>query len=123
MAATIQTAIPILPTPDVAASLAWWTNICGFTETFRHGTPPEYAGVERQGARLHLNLFRDPALAKTVGEQTMVRFLVEDVADLYAEYQQRGGVVHPNGPLQKKPWGTTEFAAIDPGGVCVTFQE
>jgi hypothetical protein len=31
--------------------------------------------------------------------------------------------VHPNGPLQTKPWGTKEFAAIDPNGVCVTFQE
>ncbi len=123
MAATIQTAIPILPTPDVAASLAWWINICGFTESFSYGTPPSYAGVERQGARIHLNRFSDPALARTVGEQTMVRLLVKDVAEFYAEYQQRGGTVHPNGPLQKKPWGTTEFAAIDPGGVCVTFQE
>jgi len=30
-------------------------------------------------------------------------------------------VVHPNGPLQTKPWGTKEFGAIDPNGVCVTF--
>jgi catechol 2,3-dioxygenase-like lactoylglutathione lyase family enzyme len=123
MPAKLKTAIPILPTPDVAASLAWWTTICGFTESFSYGTPPNYAGVERQGARIHLNLFKDLALAKTVGEQTMVRLLVQDVAAFYAEYQQRGGQVHPNGSLQKKPWGTTEFAAIDPGGVCVTFQE
>jgi hypothetical protein len=25
--------------------------------------------------------------------------------------------------LQTKPWGTKEFGAIDPNGVCVTFQE
>jgi hypothetical protein len=31
--------------------------------------------------------------------------------------------VHPNGSLQTKPWGTKEFGAIDPNGVCVTFQE
>jgi len=123
MAATIKTAIPILPTPDVAASLAWWTTVCGFTQSFCYGTPPNYAGIERQGAQIHLTLFTDPALAKTVGEQTMVRLQVEDVAALYTEYQARGGTVHPNGGLQKKPWGTTEFAAIDPGGVCVTFQE
>jgi hypothetical protein len=42
---------------------------------------------------------------------------------MYAEYQRRGGKVHPNGPLQTKPWGTKEFGAIDPNGVCVTFQE
>ena len=42
---------------------------------------------------------------------------------MYAEYQKRGGKVHPNGALQTKPWGTKEFGAIDPNGVCVTFQE
>jgi hypothetical protein len=42
---------------------------------------------------------------------------------LYAEYQERGGKVHPNGPLQTKPWGTKEFAAVDPNGVCMTIQE
>jgi hypothetical protein len=31
--------------------------------------------------------------------------------------------VHPNGALQTKPWGTKEFGAIDPNGVCVTFQQ
>ena len=53
----------------------------------------------------------------------MIRFAVINIEALYAEYQQRGGRVHPNGKLQTKPWGTTEFAAIDPNGVCVTFQE
>ena len=53
----------------------------------------------------------------------MVRFAVAGIEDLYTEYQKRGGKVHPNGPLQRKPWGTKEFAAIDPSGVCVTFME
>ena len=53
----------------------------------------------------------------------MVRFAVEGVDALYAEYRERGGAVHPNGGLQTKPWGTKEFAAIDPNGVCVTFYE
>ena len=52
----------------------------------------------------------------------MVRLNVRGVEALHAEYQRRGGLVHPNGPLQKKPWGT-EFGAIDPNGVCVTFAE
>ncbi len=47
----------------------------------------------------------------------------ESIESMYAEYQKRGGKVHPNGPLQTKPWGTKEFGAIDPNGACVTFQE
>jgi uncharacterized glyoxalase superfamily protein PhnB len=65
----------------------------------------------------------DKTLARQVGDQTMVRLAVKGIEAVYAEYQERGGTVHPNGALQTKPWGTKEFGAIDPNGVCVTFQE
>jgi hypothetical protein len=75
----------------------------------------------RDGVYLHICQMSDPTLARTVGDQTMVRFLVDDIEAMYADYQLRGGKVHPNGALQTKPWGTTEFAALDPNGICVTF--
>ena len=121
MSDNVKSAVPVLPAADVTRSLEWWTKICGFTETFRDSTPPHYAGIARGGAQLHLAGMSDAKLAKIVGDQTMVRIQVEDAEAMYAEYQQRGGVVHPNGPLQTKPWGTKEFGAIDPNGVCVTF--
>jgi uncharacterized glyoxalase superfamily protein PhnB len=123
MEPTIKGAIPVLPAADAATSLKWWTDICGFTETFRDNTPPNYAGINRGQAYLHISGMQDKELARQIGEQTMVRIAVKGIEDLYAEYQKRGGIVHPNGPLQTKPWGTKEFAAIDPNGVCVTFQE
>jgi uncharacterized glyoxalase superfamily protein PhnB len=123
MSAQVKAAVPILPAGDVAASVAWWKKVCGFEEMFCYGSPPNYAGMARDGASLHISLVTDPAVAKMVGDQTMVRIAVSDVAAFFAEYRERGGFVHPNGSLQKKPWGTTEFAAIDPGGVCVTFSE
>jgi uncharacterized glyoxalase superfamily protein PhnB len=119
----IKGAIPVLPAADTTESLKWWTQICGFTETFRDGTPPTYAGISRGEAHLHIAGMDDKALAREVGDQTMVRLAVKGIEALYAEYQKRGGKVHPNGPLQTKPWGTKEFGAIDPNGVCVTFQE
>ena len=123
MEPTIKGAIPVLPAADTAASLKWWTEVCGFTETFRDNTPPNYAGINRGQAYLHISGMQDKELARQVGDQTMVRIAVKGIEDLYAEYQKRGGIVHPNGPLQTKPWGTKEFGAIDPNGVCVTFQE
>ncbi len=123
MEPTIKGAIPVLPAADAAASLKWWTEICGFTETFRDNTPPNYAGINRGDAYLHISGMQDKELARQVGDQTMVRIAVKGIEGLYAEYQKRGGIVHPNGPLQTKPWGTKEFATIDPNGVCVTFQE
>lgn len=121
MESTVKSTIAILPAADVATSLKWWLEQCGFEEVFRDATPPNYAGIRRGGAQLHLSGMNDKALARTVGDQTMVRIVVDGVDAYYAEYQERGGVVHPNGALQTKPWGTREFAAIDPNGVCVTF--
>jgi uncharacterized glyoxalase superfamily protein PhnB len=123
METIIEGAIPVLPAADTAESLRWWTDICGFKETFRDKTPPTYAGINRGDAYLHIAGMSDQALARTIGDQTMVRIAVKGIEALYAEYRQHGGQVHPNGPLQTKPWGTKEFAAIDPNGVCVTFQE
>jgi uncharacterized glyoxalase superfamily protein PhnB len=116
-------AIPVLPAADTAESLKWWTEICGFVEIFRDNTPPIYAGIKRGEAHLHIAGMNDKELARKVGDQTMVRISIKGIEDLYSEYQKRGGKVHPNGQLQTKPWGTREFATIDPNGVCVTFQE
>ena len=123
MAIILKGAIPVLPAADVVESLKWWTEICGFRETFRDATPPTYAGINRGEAHLHLAGMNDKTLARQVGDQTMVRLAVHGIEELYVEFQERGDKVHPNGPLQTKPWGTKEFGAIDPNGVCVTFQE
>jgi len=123
MEAIIKAAVPILPAADTARSLEWWTQVCGFRETFRDSTPPTYVGINRGDAILHISGMNDKKLARTVGEQTMVRVIVAGIEAMYSEYQDRGGILHPNGPLQTKPWGTKEFTVLDPNGVCVTFQE
>jgi predicted enzyme related to lactoylglutathione lyase len=113
----------VLPAADTEESLRWWTQICGYTEAFRDATPANYAGISRGESFLHISGIGDKVLARTIGDQTMVRISVEGIDAYYAEFQERGGKVHPNGPLQSKPWGSREFAAIDPNGVCVTFRE
>ena len=123
MEPSIKSAIPVLPAADTMEPLNWWEKICGFEETFRDTTPPTYAGIPRGGADLHISNIADKKLARVIGEQTMVRLSVENIEAMYVEYQKRGGVLHPNGSLQMKPWGTKEFGVIDPNGVCVTFQE
>jgi hypothetical protein len=65
----------------------------------------------------------DNALARKVGDQSMVRLVVSGSDAIYAEFEKRGGKVHPNGVLQTNPWGTKEFGTVDANGVCVTFQE
>jgi predicted enzyme related to lactoylglutathione lyase len=97
----ITGAIPVLPAADTTESLHWWTEVCGFKETFRDSTPPTYAGINRGEAHLHIAGMDDKALARKVGDQTMVRLAVKGIEALYAEYQKRGGKVHPNGAFQE----------------------
>jgi predicted enzyme related to lactoylglutathione lyase len=118
-----RVAVPVLPAIDVSESLKWWTEVCGFTESFRDATPPSYAGIRRGGALLHLAGMTDRALAKTVADQTMVRLGVASIDAYLLEFQNRGGALHPNsqGGVTSTPWGSREFGVIDPAGVCVTF--
>jgi predicted enzyme related to lactoylglutathione lyase len=113
----IKGAIPVLPAADATESLKWWTEVCSFKETVRDGTPPTYAEINRGDAYLPIAGMDDKTLARKVGDQTTVWIAVQGIEDVHAEYQKRGGKVHPNGPLQTKPWGTKEFGAIDPNGV------
>jgi predicted enzyme related to lactoylglutathione lyase len=91
----IKGAIPVLPAADAAASLHWWTAVCGFKETFRDATPPNYAGINRGDAYLHICRMTDADLARKVGDQTMVRIAVKGIEALYEEFQRNGGAVHP----------------------------
>jgi len=47
---------------------------------------------------------------------------VQDIDALYAEMEPKG-VVHPNGWLQKKPWGVREFGVLDGDRSLITFAE
>ncbi len=79
METTFQLAIPVLPAINVADSLRWWTEVCGFTEAFRSGDPPSYAGISRGTVRLHLAAIEGAELARTVGDQTMLRISVTGI--------------------------------------------
>jgi uncharacterized glyoxalase superfamily protein PhnB len=110
---------PLIPAgSDVDATIAFYVQQLGFTTRFTQGEPTEMAIVTRDAVEIFLCRNEDPYIA----EQTSFRIHVQHVEQLYAEYQAQG-VIHPNGQLATKPWGTQEFAILDPAGVCITFYE
>jgi uncharacterized glyoxalase superfamily protein PhnB len=117
--AQIIEAIPVLLAQDVAKAAEHYETKLGFIKVFAHGEPVSYAGVARDGVIIHLSQYDD---ARTICEQTMLRFKVQNVDALYEDIKARGAV-HPNGALETKPWGTREFAVIDLDGVCISFFE
>lgn len=112
---------PIIPAGgDMEKALAFYEQQLGFTTTYKEGDPVTMAIVKRDSAEIFLQKNDDKHLA----EWTTFRIQVEHIEQLYQELQaQGGGMIHPNGKLQAKPWGAKEFAVSDPAGVCITFYE
>lgn len=113
---TFGPATPVIPAADVERSFAFYVETLGFKEAFRYGSPLEYAGVRRGLAAVHIFACSEPKIA----EWTAFRVRVHDLESLHARCEA-AGVIHPNGAIGKRPWGTREFAAVDPAGVCITF--
>jgi len=114
----LKEAVPVIPALDVAVSAAFYEAKLGFTEIFRGGDPPVYAGMQRDGVRFHIFECVD----KRIADWTAFRIYVRGIAELYAT-SRTARIVHPNGALGDTPWRTTEFTIIDPSGVAVTFVE
>lgn len=123
---TVQTAAKLIAiTPqflvlDLEAACAFYVEKLGFRVAFIHGD--FYAGVERDGIAIHLKLSDTPDPGRQVKqdeEHLDVYITVEDVAALYAEYQNRGVVFAQ--PLETKPWGMREFVVWDNSGFILYF--
>jgi catechol 2,3-dioxygenase-like lactoylglutathione lyase family enzyme len=113
---TFLAAAPVLPSLDIARTVEFYCKTLGFDEV--HAVPCEYAIVERGSVELHFWFTEDAALPKASG----CRVQVTGIDALYAHCNSFD-VVHPNGSLADKPWGTREFAILDPDGNLVTFHQ
>lgn len=112
---------PIIPAGgDLEKAITFYEQQLGFTTIHIEGEPIRMAIVKRDEAEIFLQKNDDKHLA----EWTTFRIQVEHSEQLYSEFQSKGGgMIHPNGKLEKKPWGPKEFAVSDPAGVCITFYE
>lgn len=63
-------------------------------------------------------LWEDPQIPKATG----CRINVDGIEELFKQYSSLG-VIHPNGSLEKRPWGLREFSVLDVGGNLLTFAE
>lgn len=106
---------PKLATANVSDALAFYGKL-GFTTAVQYD---DYAIVQRDEVYLHLSTW-DEVDPRT--NPIMCYIYVSGIEALYAECQALN-VVHPNAPLQMKPWGLKEFSIVDPSGNLITFGE
>lgn len=112
----LVSATPVLPSLDIERSVAFYCGKLGFERV--HASPREYGIVELGPVELHFWFTEDAVLPKASG----CRIQVTGIDGLYSRCQA-AGIVHPNGSLAERPWGTREFVILDPDGNCLTFHQ
>ena len=113
--ANMLTAIPVLLSLDVPATVDFYTTKLGFTCLYQEGG---FAILQRDKIQLNFSGCDEQHLV----DWSSCRIEVEGVDTLYEECSGHG-IVHPNSSLEDTDYGTREFGIVDLHGVLITFFE
>ncbi|MBN8680101.1 MAG: VOC family protein [Chitinophagales bacterium] len=107
---------PKLPMRNKALTLAYYQQL-GF-EPSGNADYDEYLMLKRDEIEIHFFAFPNLNPAENYGQ---VYIRTNQIDSLYQSFLDRQIAIHPNGPLQEKPWGQKEFSLLDPDNNLLTF--
>lgn len=102
---------------DKAATKDFYVNKLGF-QIFGSADFAGYLMVEKDNIQIHFFEFKELDPTENYGQ---VYIRTDDIDNLYQSLLDSNVNIHPNGVLQKKPWGQKEFALLDPDSNLLTF--
>jgi uncharacterized glyoxalase superfamily protein PhnB len=123
--ATINSAEPQLFVADIKRSCEFFHKKLGFALVFSYGSPPYYAQVARDVARLNLRWVEGPVIESMVRDRdgmlsaSMTVATAEEIKLLFLEFQSAGVTFAQT--LKKEPWGAKNFIVKDPDGNLLLF--
>ena len=114
---------PSLTVGNIEASIAWYTEVLGWTVFERHRNEGRTVGVSLVAGATHIVLVQDD-WAKGKDRDKGVGFrlyctTLQDVDQLAADIRARGGTLAAEPTDQ--PWGSRDFAIEDPDGFKITI--
>lgn len=109
-------AVPVLASLDIERSAEFFAAKLGFMKV--HVAQGAYGIVVNGSVQIHFWACAD----RSIAEATSCRVQVRAIERLYHQCEGHG-IVHPKAPLETKPWGTKEFAILDPDGNLIAFYE
>jgi uncharacterized glyoxalase superfamily protein PhnB len=118
----LSTAYPQIFVSDAGATFAFFAEKLGFTVAFTYGEPPFYGQVHRDQARLNIRGVEGPVFSGDIREREdllAAYIAVEQVKELFAEYQAAGVEFHQT--LKQQPWGAQDFIVRDADGNLLCF--
>lgn len=116
--ATITSAEPQLFVADIQRSCDFFCKKLGFSVVFSYGSPPYYAQVGRDGARLNLRCVEGHVIESAARDRegllsaSMTVATADDIKLLFLEFQSAG--VPFRQKLKREPWGAKNFVVKDP---------
>ncbi|MFE7088826.1 bleomycin resistance protein [Sphingobacterium spiritivorum] len=106
---------PKLPMRDKAITLAFYTKELGFGLIGDYG---DYIMIRKENIEIHFFLFRELDPLENYGQ---VYIRTDNIVECYQSFLDNNVSIHPNGPLEIKPWGQKEFSLLDPDHNLLTF--
>ena len=123
--AVINDAEPQLFVADIQASCDFFTGKLGFAVGFTYGTPPFYAQVKRDAARLNLRCVERPVIDPALRDReellaaTLTVATAVEINALFLEFQTAGVAFFQT--LKRQPWGAKNFIVKDLDGNLLLF--
>jgi catechol 2,3-dioxygenase-like lactoylglutathione lyase family enzyme len=108
---------PKLPMRNKKVTREFYLNKLGFKEI---GTVDydAYLMLEKDQIQIHFFEFKALDPQENYGQ---VYIRTNNIEEFYQTLLDKKTHIHPNGPLQIKPWGQKEFSILDPDSNLLTF--
>lgn len=107
---------PKLPMRNKAVTKDFYINKLGFE--LYGGDFDGYLMVEKDNVQIHFFQFNELDPKENYGQ---IYIRTDNIDELYKSFQDNQVIIHPNAPLQTKPWGQREFSILDPDSNLLTF--
>jgi catechol 2,3-dioxygenase-like lactoylglutathione lyase family enzyme len=115
---TIVGAEPQLFVADIKRSCDFFCEKLGFSLQFSYGSPPFYAQVVRDAARLNLRHVEEAVIDSGIRDRegllsaAVTVATADEIKLLFLEFQAAGVAFHQT--LKRQPWGARTFVVQDP---------
>ena len=108
---------PKLPMRNKNVTRAYYINKLGFKE-YGDVDYDGYLMIEKDHIQIHFFEFKELDPKENYGQ---VYIRTDDIKNFYESLLENKTPIHPNGPLEIKPWHQLEFSLLDPDSNLLTF--
>lgn len=108
---------PKLPMRDKNVTKEYYCNKLGFN-VFGSADYDGYLMMEKDQIQIHFFEFKTLDPKENYGQ---VYIRTNEIDTFYQSLLANKTPIHPNGPLELKPWGQKEFSLLDPDHNLLTF--